>query len=142
MQTTLNELTIKQQAYLATTILDNPYIPHEPLFEQAHFLANKEEEILFGGAAGGGKSDALLMAALQYVTEPDYSALLLRRTYQDLSQPNAIMDRAKKWLDPFTKNGEVHWNNQIKTFTFQSMSMVPLDLYTATLNSSDVSYSK
>lgn len=60
------------------------------------------------------------MAALQYVTEPDYSALLLRRTYQDLSQPNAIMDRAKKWLDPFTKNGEVHWNNQIKTFTFPS----------------------
>lgn len=116
----MNELTVKQQAYLATTILDNPYIPHEPLFEQAHFLSNKEEEILFGGAAGGGKSDALLMAALQYVTEPDYSALLLRRTYQDLSQPNAIMDRAKKWLDPFTKSGVVHWNNQIKTFTFPS----------------------
>ena len=116
----MKELTIKQQAYLATTILDNPYIPHEPLFEQAHFLSSQEEEILFGGAAGGGKSDALLMAALQYVTEPDYSALLLRRTYQDLSQPNAIMDRAKKWLDPFTKNGTVHWNNQIKTFTFPS----------------------
>ena len=120
MQIILKELTVKQQAYLATTILDNPYIPHEPLFEQAHFLSLQEEEILFGGAAGGGKSDALLMAALQYVTEPDYSALLLRRTYQDLSQPNAIMDRAKKWLDPFTKNGTVHWNNQIKTFTFPS----------------------
>ena len=55
--------------------------------------------------AGGGKSDAILMSALQYVgdeykieledgrfTNP-YSALILRRTYQDLSQPNAIMDR-------------------------------------------------
>lgn len=75
---------------------------------------------MFGGAAGGGKSDALLMSALQYVTEPDYSALLLRRTYQDLSQPNAIMDRAKKWLDQYTKKGKVHWNNSTKTFTFPS----------------------
>ena len=43
------------------------------------------------------------MAALQYVNEPDYAALLLRRTYQDLSQPNAIMDRAKKMVTSIHK---------------------------------------
>lgn len=119
----MNELTAKQQAYLAKTVLDKKgIIPHEPFFEQAHFLAYTGEELLFGGAAGGGKSDCLLMAALQYVDKSDYSALILRRTFQDLSQPNAIMDRAKKWLYPYTSTGQVHWNNQTKTFTFPSGS--------------------
>jgi len=56
--------------------------------------------VFFGGAAGGGKSDALLMVALQYVLFPDYAALLLRRTYADLSLPGALMDRAYDWLSP------------------------------------------
>ena len=114
-----------QASVIQTTIIDNPYIPvtHEnPFRNQVYFLTYDSEELLYGGQAGGGKSDALLMAALQYVTEPDYAALLLRRTYQDLSQPNAIMDRAKKWLHPFTQTGEVHWSNQTKTFTFPSGS--------------------
>ncbi|WP_407413797.1 hypothetical protein, partial [Methanobrevibacter sp.] len=89
MQITLNELTVKQQAYLAKTILDNPYIPHDPFFEQCHFLADTTEESFYGGQAGGGKSDALLMGALQYVTDDyiieddkrehnPYKALLIR----------------------------------------------------------------
>lgn len=45
-------------------------------------------------------SDSLLMAALQYVDVPGYSALLLRRTWPDLSSPGAILDRAKSWLLP------------------------------------------
>ena len=43
-------------------------------------------------------SDALLMAALAYVDVPGYSALILRRTWPDLSLPGAIMDRAREWL--------------------------------------------
>lgn len=44
-------------------------------------------------------SDCLLMAALQFVSIPGYSALLLRRTYSDLALPGALMDRAFQWLD-------------------------------------------
>lgn len=53
---------------------------------------------MYGGAAAGGKSDALLMAALQFVDVPGYSALILRRSFTDLALPGALMDRAAAWL--------------------------------------------
>jgi hypothetical protein len=45
----------------------------------------------------GENPDCLLMAALQYVYEADYSAILFRRTFSDLSLSGALMDRAKEW---------------------------------------------
>ena len=86
---------------LIDTVYNNKYIPHKPFDNQIDFLTYDAEELLYGGQAGGGKSDCLLMSALQYVDRPNYSALLLRRTYQDLSQPGAIMSRAKDWLSGF-----------------------------------------
>jgi hypothetical protein len=47
----------------------------------------EEREAFYGGAAGGGKSAALLMAALRHVDQPGYAALLLRRSFPQLSQP-------------------------------------------------------
>lgn len=117
----LNWKEIKKK--ITTTILVNKYIPksHKKLLtNQAIFLTYDSEELLYGGQAGGGKSDALLMSALQYVNEPDYHALLLRRTYKDLALPNAIMSRCMNWLQPFVSDKTVHWNNQTKTFTFPS----------------------
>lgn len=111
-----NRWTPHQKALIAATIYDNPYIPHDPFLQQIEFLLVDEEEGLYGGQAGGGKSDALLMAALQYVEEPDYAALILRRTYKDLSLPGALMDRAMQWLKPT----DAHWNGQDKIWTFPS----------------------
>lgn len=76
------------------------YSPHAPTERQAALLAYQGIEALYGGAAGGGKSDYLLMAAMQYVHVPNYAALLLRRTYADLSLPGALMDRCGEWLQP------------------------------------------
>ena len=87
---------------------------------QAIFLTYPSEELLYGGMAGGGKSDALLMSALQYVSEKDYHALLLRRTYKDLALPNAIMNRCANWLRPFVNSKEIKWDNNTKTYTFPS----------------------
>lgn len=94
------------------------YIPHRPTPRQRVFLMLPDcyVEGFYGGAAGGGKSDALLMAALQYVDVPGYAALLLRRTYKDLSLPNALMDRANQWLRRWPD--EVKWSDQTKTWTF------------------------
>lgn len=92
------------------------YIPHKPHPKQAEFLALTSREALYGGAAAGGKSDALLMAALQYVHVPGYSAILFRRTYQDLNLPGAIMARSHEWL---ARTG-AKWNGTDKRWTFPS----------------------
>lgn len=56
------------------------------------------------------------MAALQYVHVPNYSAILFRRTYKDLSLPGALMDRAHAWLD----GTDAKWSEGKKTWIFPS----------------------
>lgn len=92
------------------------FCPQQPTPRQAEFLARTDLEALFGGSAGGGKSSSLLIAALQYVNVPGYSALILRRTFTDLSLPGSIMDRAREWLT----NTSATWNDRDKRWTFPS----------------------
>jgi predicted phage terminase large subunit-like protein len=91
------------------------YCPEEPSLTQKVFLRTNTIEALFGGAAGGGKSSALLMAALQFVDVPNYSAIIFRRTYADLALPGAIMDRFISWMSNYE---DVKWNanNYVATF--------------------------
>jgi predicted phage terminase large subunit-like protein len=84
--------------------------------KQELFLALTHREAFFGGAAGPGKSTALLAAALQYVDVPGYSALILRRTYADLSLPGALMDMAADWL----RLTDARWSAGRVTWTFPS----------------------
>jgi len=92
------------------------WCPHTPYPAQRAFLNCEAREVLYGGAAGGGKSDAILMAALEYADVPGYSALILRRDFQRLALPGAIMDRSKEWLS----NTRARWNEQYRRWTFPS----------------------
>jgi predicted phage terminase large subunit-like protein len=92
------------------------YTPQTPTEPQQRFLDLECEEALFGGSAGGGKSSALLMGALQHVHVSGYAALLLRKTYADLSLPGALMDRALEWLHAT----DATWSDKTKTWTFPS----------------------
>ena len=49
---------------------------------------------LCGGAAGGGKSDALVIEALRQVHIPHYRALILRKTYPQLSD---LVDKSQRY---------------------------------------------
>ena len=88
----------------------------EPTAKQEAFLCLPTLEALFGGAAGPGKSVGLLMAALQYVDYPSYSALLVRRSYADLALPGALMDKASDWLG----GTSARWRADGHTWTFPS----------------------
>ncbi len=92
------------------------WCPHSPTPRQKLFLDLLDLEAFYGGSAGGGKTDALLMAALQYVDVPGYSALLLMKTYADLSKPKALMDRAHEWL----KGSGAEWHSLTKSWEFKS----------------------
>ena len=98
-----------------TLRLNRAYIPHAPTQQQAWFLALSEAEIMYGGAAGGGKTNALLMAALQYVHVPSYSAIVFRRSYTDLELPDALIPRSKDWL-----TGKAKWRGDKYEWEFPS----------------------
>ena len=62
-----------------------------PQPKQAEFMRRLEDEALYGGAAGGGKSDCALAEALRQINVPHYRALILRKTYPQLSE---LIDRS------------------------------------------------
>ncbi len=107
---------VDEEAIRSLSIPWTKYIRVQPTAKQLAFLLLDSREALYGGSAGGGKSLALLMAALQFVSHPHYSALLLRRTYADLSLPGALMDVGQHWLT----RTPAKWNDMEKTWNFPS----------------------
>lgn len=102
------------RAILERTVARNRLIPHTPTARQLKFLELECLDALYGGAAGGGKSDALLMAAVQFAEVPGYSALLLRRTFADLKLPGALLDRSHAWFRPHAR-----WHAQEHRWRFR-----------------------
>ena len=84
--------------------------------KQLAFLMLPHREAMYGGAGGGGKSVALLAGALQYVDIPGYGALIIRKTYSQLTQSSGLIPRAQEWL----AGTDARWNGDRRTWTFPS----------------------
>jgi len=116
---------------MAPGILGNPWIPEWPTARQLLFLSlhrmtkptGQVFEALYGGAAGGGKSSALLMSLAQMAwLYPEFSGIAFRRSYTDLTQPGALLDRAFKWWLPCG----AAWNGSTRKFIFPNGAQVAM----------------
>lgn len=65
-------------------------------------------------------SSALLAGALQYVDVPGYAAMLFRRTYTDLQQPDALVPRSHQWLS----GTDAHWQGDLMQWRFPSGAVI------------------
>jgi hypothetical protein len=103
----------------------SPPVIWRPTEKQAEFLSAPEDEVLYGGGAGSGKSDALVVDALggpvQAIAQPEYRALVLRRTYGELKE---VVDRTRA-LYPPSCPGAV-FNQQDSEWRFPSGARIEL----------------
>ena len=82
---------------------------------QTFFLSTTAREVMYGGAAGGGKSDALIIAPLRWVDNPNHRAIVLRRTRRELQE---ILDRSKVIYPRVVKDAT--WNEARSRWSFPS----------------------
>lgn len=118
--------------------IQNRYDRFVPYPQQRHFLATNYAEVLYGGARGGGKTGALIIDAALHVRRwsyneagsvvverqsidyPEYSALILRRTFQD------IYRNFKPMCDKvYPKLGGI-WREKTQCYTFPSGATIYL----------------
>lgn len=73
------------------------YTPPSPqLGGQTDFFNTQADVCIFGGAAGSGKSRAILLKAIRHINNPDYGAVIFRRTAPEITIEGGLWDDSTK----------------------------------------------
>lgn len=90
-----------------------------PQPRQRDFMQRWEDEALYGGAAGGGKSSALVNEALRQVNIPHYRALILRKTFPQLTE---LIDKSHDYYPAAFPKAD--YNKTSHAWTFPSGAQI------------------
>lgn len=63
---------------------------------QELFLSSSADLVIYGGSAGSGKSFALLLETLRHVDNPNFGAVVFRRTYPEIKNEGGLWDEASQ----------------------------------------------
>jgi len=67
-----------------------------PQPRQEVFLSSSADIAVFGGSAGGGKTWGLLLEPIRHITNPEFGAVIFRRTIPEITHEGALWDESKK----------------------------------------------
>jgi len=77
-------LDLETQLRNRTDLSNSTFKDWIPNVNQENLLSRSEHEILGGGNRGGGKTEGVLAALTRYAEDPLYTALVIRKTAEDL----------------------------------------------------------
>jgi len=67
---------------------------------QEAFCASSADLSIYGGGAGGGKTFALLIKRLRHISNPDFGAVIFRRTRPEITNEGGLWDESEKLYSP------------------------------------------
>lgn len=77
-------LDLETQLRNRTDLSNSKFKDWIPNVNQENLLSRSEHEVLGGGNRGGGKTEGVLAALTRYAKDPLYTALVIRKTAEDL----------------------------------------------------------
>jgi predicted phage terminase large subunit-like protein len=86
----------KQELALSGKIMTGARKAIRPQPKQELALSSNADILIFGGGAGGGKSWTLLLESMRHTYNPEFGAVIFRRTSPQITNPGGLWDESNK----------------------------------------------
>ena len=90
---------------------------------QSEFLSSSADIVVYGGSAGGGKSYGLLLEFTRHIWNPNFGAVVFRRTSEEIRMEGGLWDEAQNIYPLIGARGR----EQMLDFRFPSGASITLD---------------